>query len=166
MKKYLFLFLLVSCYSQKKATQQFGKAAATYPIIPAQYCAITYPPKTTVLKGDTVTLIDTLQMAGNVITDTLVSLDTIRITTTKTLPGQTITKTVHVTDTISIENTAQLKVCELERGKTLDLLGDANTKLDVSQGKAKKRSIIMWSLIAAIVIYSGWKIYGMFKPKV
>lgn len=40
----LFVTLLVSsCYNQKKATQQVYKAHATYPIVLARYCAITYP---------------------------------------------------------------------------------------------------------------------------
>lgn len=166
-KIYLFLIacFALSCYNQKKAQTQFGKAAATYPIIPATYCAITYPPKVEFVKGDTITNTDTVQMVGNVITDTVVNLDTVRITTIKTLPGQTITKVVHVTDTVKTESTAKLGECQLERSKTLDLLADSNKKLSVAQGKATKRGWIMYSLIAIIVVYSAWKIYGLIRPK-
>lgn len=160
---FLLAILCLSCYSSNKAAKQFGKAAITYPSIPATYCAITYPAKTEIIKGDTVTIIDTVKLEGNVITDTLYTLDTIRITKTVTLPGQTITKVVHVTDTIRVENTAQLKVCELERGKVVDLLTDANLKLSVSQKRAKTRGIIMYSLIALVVGLAAWKVYGMFK---
>lgn len=130
------------------------------------YCAATFPPKTTIIKGDTITKTDTVKFDGNVVTDTLISFDTVRITITKTQPGQTITKTIHVTDTMRVENTAQLKVCELERGKVVDLLTDVNKQLSVSQGRAKKRAIIMWSLIALAVVYIGWKVYSALKPKV
>jgi hypothetical protein len=170
MKQHLYVLAVVclslSCYNQKAAQKQFSKAAVTYPIIPAQYCASVFPPKTTIIKGDTITKTDTVQLEGSVVTDTLISLDTIRITIVRTLPGQTITKTINVTDTITIENTAQLKVCELERSNTLDLLADANQKLTVSQKRAKTRGIVMWSLIALAVILAAWKIYGIFKPKV
>lgn len=168
MKYFILLFacFALGCYNQKKAQTQFGKAAANYPIIPATYCAITYPPKVEFVKGDTITNTDTLQLDGNVITDTVVNLDTVRITTIKTLPGQTITKVIHVTDTVKTESTAKLSECDLERNKTLDLLADSNTKLTSYEGKAKKRGIIMWSLIALIVVYSGWKIYNIFKPKI
>lgn len=166
--KYLLLISLIclSCYNQRKATQQFSKAVVAYPEIPAQYCAVTYPPLIGVISGDTIIKTDTVKLDGNVITDTVITFDTVRITKTVTLPGQTITKTVHVTDTIRVENTAQLKVCELERGTTLDLLADANQKLTLSQKRAKTRGIVMWSLIALVIALGVWKIYGIFKPKV
>lgn len=168
-KKYLYLLvacLSISCYNEKKATSQFSKAATAYPTIGANFCSITYPPKTNFIKGDTITKTDTVKLEGNVVTDTLVSLDTIRITITKTLPGQTITKTIHVTDTMRVENTAQLKVCELERGKAISLLVDKTAEANLYKGKAKKRGLIMLSLIALAIVYIGWKLYSAFKPKV
>ena len=159
----LLSFLIVSCYNQRKAQTQFGKAAVTYPNIPAQFCAITYPPKITVLKGDTITKTDTIQKEGTIIEDTLITFDTVRITITKTLPGQVITKTIHVTDTFQVENTAKVKECELERSKTLDLLGAANTKADKFERQAKMRLWIMISFLLALLISLYFNLRKLFK---
>lgn len=42
----LFILSLPSCYNQKKATVQHGRAVTTFPIIGAEYCANEYPVKT------------------------------------------------------------------------------------------------------------------------
>lgn len=48
MRHLLILAILVvisSCYTERKARDQFSKAAIAYPIIPAEYCADEYPAK-------------------------------------------------------------------------------------------------------------------------
>lgn len=161
----ILLFTFFSCYNEKKAIQQVARADAAYPEIIAKLAAKEYPIKETFLPGDTITVRDTLKLEGNVITDTLITFDTVRIRTIITLPGKTITTTIYITDTVKQESTSKLAACEIERGKTLDLLASANLKLTDAQGKAKTRGIWMWSLIALIVVYSGWKVYNIVKPK-
>ena len=39
----LVTILTSSCYNQRKATQQFSRAAVAYPKLPAEYCAATFP---------------------------------------------------------------------------------------------------------------------------
>lgn len=150
MKFFIILILLASCNSLKKAQKDVAKISVTHPEVLAAYCADKFPIKETFMPGDTIVVIDTVKLDGNVITDTLISFDTVRIT--RTLPGQTIIKTVHIVDTVVKENTAQLKVCELERGKVVDLLTKSNIESDSWQGKAKKR---FWWLLALIVALAG-----------
>lgn len=161
----IILVIVSSCYNQRKATTQFSKAAVAYPIVASQFCAITFPPRTVTIKGDSIVLHDTLTKVGETVTDTIISFDTIRITKTVTLPSQIITRTVHITDTITVENTAQLKTCELERGKVVDLLTESNRDLLLFKGKAKTRGLVMWSLLALVVVLVGWKIYGLINKK-
>jgi hypothetical protein len=159
----LLSFLVVSCYSTKKAEKQFGRAAATYPTIPAAYCAATYPTKTVFVKGDTIVISDTIQKDGTIVEDTLITFDTVRITITKILPAQVITKTIHVTDTIIQENTAKLSLCELERGKALDLLSVANKKADTFESKAKVRLWVIISFLLAFLISLYFNLRKLFK---
>lgn len=164
MKKYLIVILLfASCNSLKKAQKDVAKISVTHPEVLAAYCAEKFPVKETFLPGDTIIVTDTVQMIGNIITDTVISFDTVRITTIKTLPGQTITKIVHVTDTVVKENTAQLKVCELERGKVVDLLLKSNNESDKWQGKAKKRFWLIMALIVALVGSLYFNVRKIFK---
>lgn len=153
MKFTIFLLLIcLSCNSLKKAQKDVAKISVTHPEVLAKYCADKFPVVETFLPGDTIIVTDTVFNSINIISDTVTTLDTVRITKTVTLPGKTITKTVTVTDTIVKENTAQLKVCELERGKMVDLLASSNAESDKWQGKAKKR---FWILIGLIVLLAG-----------
>ena len=168
----IFIYLILiscvtcSCFNQKKAQKQVSRIDVTYPEVLAGYCATRFPVKETFLPGDTVTVTDTVFGQGETVTDTVVTMDTVIITKTRSLPSQVITKTIHVTDTVITESTSRLKVCELERGKVVDLLTNANLKLSVSQGKATKRGWVMWGLIALIIVFIAWRVYGFFKLKV
>lgn len=166
MKFTIFLLLLfVSCYNAKKAGKQFAKAAVTYPSIPEDYCALTFPPKITVIKGDTVILTDTVELQGDVITDTIIDLDTVRITKVVTLPGKTITRTVTIMDTILVENMAQLKVCERNRDNAITLATIQTAEANKYKGRARTKGIILYSLLGLVILLGAWKVYGMFKPK-
>lgn len=165
-KSFIYLLgviVLFSCYSRNKAQQQFGKAVVSYPDIPTNYCSITFPPKIVTIKGDSITVTDTIWGEGITITDTLRTKDTIRITNTKTLPAQVIVKTIRITDTITVENTAQLKNCELERGKVVDMLAEANIELLKAEGKANSRGIWKWSLLALIIVYGIYRVAKFVK---
>lgn len=165
----VFIFIIAAmflsgCYSEKKAKNQFAKAAIAYPEIPAQYCAITYPPRDSLIKGKDSIRVDTLWGEGQTIIDTVRSLDTIRITKVIQLPGKIITKTIRTTDTMRIENTAKIADCEIEKNKAIDLL-QSKTKESIGwEDKARKRFLIMLGLIALIVLYSGFQIYKAVKP--
>ncbi len=154
--------ILSSCYNQKKAQTQMGKAVNTYPILGAQFCMITYPPSTKFIKGDSVITFDTVELKDVIMqSDTVLHHDTLVIT--KTLPPKVITKLIHVTDTVKVEDKAKLEVCQLGLNTTLNLLAEANKNLSIAQGKATKRGWIMWVLIFLIVAVSGTTIY--FKSK-
>jgi hypothetical protein len=156
--------ILTSCYSERTARNQFSKAAVAYPKILAQSCAVTYPVKDSTIR-DTLLTTDTIYIEGQDLTDTVRSLDTIIITHTIQLPGKVITNTVHIRDTIIKENTAALKVCQLDNGLIMDLLKKQTYKADKYKAQSGKRGLYMWSLLALIIVYCGWKVYGIFKPK-
>lgn len=155
MKLIIFIILIIiclSCNTLKKAQKDVAKISVTHPEVLAEYCADKFPVKEIFLPGDTIIVTDTLELEGSVFIDTVRTLDTIRITKTVTLPGQTITRTIVIHDTVIKENTAQLKVCELERGKMVNLLASSNAESDKWQGKAKKR---FWILLGLIVLLAG-----------
>lgn len=146
------------CYGEKKARQQFAKAAVAYPEIPAEYCANEFPVKDSVIR-DTTTISDTLIVTGLSDTVFIQDFDTVRMIITKTLPGKIITNTVHITDTIIRENTASVKACEIDKSKLTGLLEKKTGESDRWQGKYKKTSWIMWGLIALIISIIGLNIY-------
>lgn len=162
MKKYtpiLIALILFGCYSEKKANQQFSKATTAYPAIAANYCAITYPVKDTVIKGDTITTWDTLYLQGETFTDTLVTKDTVRITTIIKQPAKIITNTIYIKDTIIKENTAKLEACQLEKNTLLNLL---KKKTDEADNLKHWRNI--WMLIAiGLMLIDGVRLFFKIK---
>lgn len=163
MKYLILLVFCVSCNSLKKAQKDVAKISVTHPEVLGKYCADKFPVKEIFMPGDTIIVTDTVKMEGVVITDTLIDFDTVRITKTITLPGKTITKTITTHDTIVKENTAQLKVCELERGKVVDLLTASNAESNKWQGKAKTRFWIMLALIVALAGSVYFNVRKIFK---
>lgn len=161
----LFILSLPSCYNQKKATVQHGRAVTTFPIIGAEYCANNFKPKDSLIKGDSIIKFDTIFVGGEVIVDTVRSLDTIRIIKTVQLPGKVITKTVVIVDTIRIESTAKLAVCRDELGKVIGLLVAKTAESEKWKGKSRKHFWIMSGLGLLLLIIGGLKIRSMFKPK-
>lgn len=158
MKYLLLLILLCGCYTERKAKEQFSKAAIAYPKIPAEFCANEFPVKDSIIT-DTLLTTDTLYVEGLSDTIMIQDFDTVRITITKTLPAKIITNTVHIRDTIIRENTAALKSCEIDKSKTIDLLVKKTAEADKYKGQAKKRGWIMWGLIALLIAYVGLRIY-------
>lgn len=139
------------CYSEKKANIQHGKAVATYPKIGAQFCAITYPCKDSVIiHGKDSIQVDTLWGEGEVIIDTVKTFDTIRITKVVQLPGKVITKIITRIDTIYREDVAKLKVCDIERGQAIALLDKKTIESDKWRKIAKQRFWIIVGLGLAI----------------
>ena len=125
----------------------------------AEICAETYPVKEVFIKGDSVTVLDTLYVGENLF-DTLYYTikDTVTRVITKTLPAKIITKTIHVTDTIVKENTARIEDFNIQlRNKEIE---NGILKADRDNWKSKAKQRFWWFLIAvgAIGAYTILKI--------
>lgn len=158
---FIFLLFLTSCNSLKKAQKDVARVAITHKEVLVGFCADEFPVKDSIIK-DTVTTTDTVLIQGGVIEDTVLINDTVRITIVKTLPAKVITNTVHIRDTIIKEGgktAAQLRSCEIDKSKTIDLLVKKTAESDKYKGQAKKRGWIMWGLILLIALVVGLNIY-------
>lgn len=166
---FLLAILFCSCYNQKKATVQHGRAVNTYPVIGAEFCARVYPQKDSLIKGDSVVTIDTLFIGvEDTIIDTVTVKDTVRITKVVQLPGTVITKTVVRVDTVEKESTRLLAVidlCNIEKRAAVTALQTEQKRADKYQGQAKKRGMIMWGLIIGLIIAAGTWTYFKLRKK-
>lgn len=164
MKYILIVLVLAGCYSERRAMQQFSRAVAFDPAIPAEFCARQFPPRDTVVH-DTTVVTDTLEVEGTTQTDTITVNDTVRITRTVQLPGQTVTRTVTIRDTIRVTNTAALDACRIEVTKLVTVI----TPITSDRDKYKKRSrTYFWIILAcgAIIGVGAYsKLRGIFTPK-
>ena len=115
MKNLLFLLLLTSCVTPKKAVDVLSRPKNEPHL--AAICAEKYPVKDSIIKGDSVIRFDTL---WETFTDTLISEPQV-IIETRIVP-KTVTKTVVVRDTIIRENTAKVSVL----GSQIAKLNEAN----------------------------------------
>lgn len=160
----LIIVLLSGCYSISKAKSQFSRAAVAYPELPADYCARTYPPRDTVVKGKDSIRVDTLWGAGEtfIIRDTLKSRDTIWIKTVERLPGQVITRTVLRTDTVYQENRAALDLCSIERGRAIAISTEKTKEADKWRKIARKR---FW-VIAGMGLIIVFGLFGFLRKKI
>lgn len=147
------------CYTAKKAKAQFSKSVVAYPELAADYCARTYPPKDSLIKGDSVVTYDTLWGAGIIHFDTLYSFHKDTVFITRFAPGKTIIQTIHQTDTIYQENRAALDLCEIERRAAVLAQKQLTDERDSWKGKAKKRFWIILGLATLIAISIVWKVY-------
>ena len=135
---------LSSCLTTQKAKDYLKEKDKL-----AEICAETYPVKEVYIKGDSVTVLDTLYVGENVY-DTLTTTDTVTQvvtkTITKTLPPKIITKTIHVTDTIVKENTARIEDFNIQlRNKEIE---NGILKADRDNWKSKAKQRFWWLLIA------------------
>jgi len=163
MKNLLFLLLLTSCVTPKKAVDVLSRPK-NEPVA-AEFCATKYPVKDSIIKGDSVILFDTL---WETYTDTLISEPQV-IIETRIVP-KTVTKTVVVRDTIIRENTAKISVL----GSQIAKLNEANRILseknaEISQerdGYKEQRNdarLLNWILFVVIGIGVGLAIRKKFK---
>lgn len=130
MKNLLFLLLLSSCVTPKKAVDVLSRPKNE--LVAAEFCALKYHVKDSIIKGDSVIRFDTL---WETFTDTLISEPQV-IIETKLVP-KTVTKTVVVRDTIIRENTAKVSVLgsQIENLKGVNLkqsemIGNLTTERD------------------------------------
>ena len=115
MKNLLFLLLLTSCVTPKKAVDVLSRPKNESVL--AELCSTRFPVKDSIIKGDSVVRFDTL---WETYTDTLISEPQV-IIETRIVP-KTVTKTVVVRDTIIRENTAKISVL----GSQIAKLNEAN----------------------------------------
>jgi hypothetical protein len=156
------LSLLSSCYTERKARGQFSRAAVGYPIIAAEYCAMTYPPKDTVITGQTVTQTDTLWADSSVvIRDTIRNRDTVYIHTVERLPGQVITRTVLRTDTVFKTNTAAVDACNIALRAAVLSEQTLRKERDKWRAIARKRWWIIFGMGAVITL----GLFGFIRKK-
>jgi hypothetical protein len=160
----LSILLLTGCYTRKKATTQFGRAAITYPELPAEYCARTYPTKDSVIKGKDIIHVDTLWGEGEVIikSDTIKARDTIFIRVTRELPGKVIERTFTRTDTVFQTNTAAVDLCAIERRNAIALATDKTKEADKWRKIAKKRFWIILGMGTVMAL----GIFAIIKKKI
>ena len=163
MKKWAFILLigLVSCYTEKKAKQQFNKAVLSYPRIPLDYCAAEFPDKpdsVIVYETKTDTLWELIQFY-----DTTSTNDTIRITDHKT---KVVTKTIWRDSIIYRENKAEqerlnlmLVNCQDNNNVLVGKLDEKDKLIAEWKGKARKKGWMFWGLILLIIGAVGTRIY-------
>lgn len=141
---FILTFFVQSCFTPYKATRKFSKINTIYPEIVDEYVANHFPIKDSLIKGDTVLTFDTLYIAGELQTDTLITKDTVFII--KTLPPKLITKTIHIHDTIIKEGgatKAKLELSEINNRKLTTLLEKKTNEYD----KVKKKRD-WWRIVA------------------
>ena len=166
MNKYLIIaiFILSSCYNEKKATTQFNKAVLSYPNIPLDYCAAQFPdkPDSVIIKTDTLINIATMD---SLVYDTLTKDSSIYRTIVKT---QKIY--IHKDSIIYRENKAeqqrlQLALNDCQTNNNLILKSNQDKDLIIAEwkGKAKKRWLWIALLIGGAAAFTAFKI---FKPKI
>lgn len=107
LKYFLILLTIASCNPQKKLQKALNEIAK-HPIESAKYCADKYPVKDSIIKGDTITVTDTV---WGLVTDTVTDIYNDTVFVTK-FQDRVINKTRTVKDTIFRENTARVKELE------------------------------------------------------
>jgi len=144
--------LMSSCYSERKAANQFGRATAAYPGIAANFCAVTYPPKERTTPGATVIIRDTLP--GLVHMDTTRVMDTMVIT--RFIQGPTIREVSTRVDTIVVVNQAEVTACRLDLTKTLGLLKEKTDEAAKWREIARTRFWVIFGLGALLAGAGVW----------
>lgn len=150
------VLILSSCNPQRKLHKALDEIAK-HPIESAKYCADKYPPKDTIIKGDSVVVYDTLWGVYN---DTTYRVDTINNVVTKIVP-KIITKTITIRDTVYRENTARVEQLNLQYDKCESKYQELFIKYEkaVEQGfeykkQRNKMRLWFWILVGAIGGYT------------
>lgn len=160
-KYLLIIILLASCYTERKAKGQFGKAVTAYPPIGAGFCALTYPCLVSpVSTSDTITVTDTIYTGGDVMFDTITVNNTVTVTKTVQLPGKTITKTVLIHDTVKVKDNAELKSCEFARDGAVRLQEAERLERVKYQNRSRK---YLYYLIGAGALIALWLFFFIRK---
>lgn len=151
--------MLFSCNPLKKAVKTFDEN----PNVAALYCSVNFPAKDSLIKGDTVVLLDTLETQGPVI-EVQVPGDTVKIKG-QCPPVKVITKFSRVTDTIIRIDHAKEIVMAGEIQKRDKTIGERDSEitelkgeLKAMKGKRDKWRLWVWILVGAAGAYTFLKI--------
>lgn len=156
--RFIFIILFfVSCNPVKRAIRTFDENKPEA----AEYCADRFPVKDSLIKGDTVTTIDTAyEMLF--ITDTVTTKDTVRITITKPV---TVTKTRVITDTVVRENTArvtalnnQVEACQVTVNERDLRITRLQADYDGMKERRNKWRLWFWIAVGAVGAYTALKV--------
>ena len=152
---------LLSCNPTKKAQRELDKAKQVLGANlteAAKFCTDRFPPKVEYVKGDSVIVLDTLYVGGDVVFDTLVTKDTVYIT--KTLPPKVITKTILRVDTIKDSNPAALIAANATINKQITELAFKDKEIAElkknAEGWEKKAKRRWWFLVLVVGLAGGW----------
>lgn len=164
MKWYILLSVIITgCYTQEKAKRQFSRAAVYDPAIGAEFCALTFPARDSILPGTTITKTDTAWIEGEFRIDTVfVAGKPIEVTKTIILPGKVITNTIFRTDTIYRENTAALELSRMNERAMVLALNTEQVRANKYAGQAKKRLL---ALIGAGALLGLWLFFKLRRKK-
>lgn len=147
--------MLSSCATQKKAEKFYKK----HPIELAKQCAEKFPIVEQYIKGDSVTVYDTLWGLETRIDTVTITPDVVTKIVEKTVP-KIVTKTITVHDTVIKENTAKTAVLSSENAKLkLDNV-ELNVKLSaaIQRGddfRSKYHKTISWLVLCIVLIGVG-----------
>lgn len=156
----LVVVALTGCYNQRKATVQHGRAVATFPEIGADYCARTYPPDTTFRPGDTLVVLDTLYVGGEIHFDTVYSQRRDTVYITRYVQGAHTIERHYIRDTVVTVDRASLDAANIDRKKAVDLLAGETIERRKYQKQARTR---LWILIAIGAVAGGWIVWKVRK---
>lgn len=159
---YLFAVAVVisglnSCMTPKKAVDVLSRPK-NEPVL-SELCSTRFPIKETYIKGDSVTVYDTLWGLETRIDTVTVTPDVVTKIVEKTVP-KIVTKTITVHDTVIKENTAKTAVLSSENAKLkLDNV-ELNVKLSdaIQRGddfRSKYHKTISWLVLCIVLIGIG-----------
>lgn len=185
------LFILAGCYTEKKATNQHGRAVATFPEIGADYCARTYPPQPSidsVFTSDSSKFKETIEglqgdlYSASALTDSLINALANGDTTCRkyaqviielqkqiiALKQKVITLppvTTHTEKTNTIVNTAEVDLWRIEVRRAIGLLEKKTAEYDKMKKARDKWRLIAIGLMVVLGLGLFFKIRKMFAKK-
>lgn len=153
--------LFGACNPAKKAQRELEKAKSVLHgniAEAAKFCAEKFPPQVQYIKGDSVIVLDTLYVGGDVIFDTVETKDTVFIT--KTLPAKVITKTIRQVDTVRDSNPAALIAANVrlneEITKVARLTGEKQLLAENNKELKKERNNWRLYFFILLILSLGW----------
>lgn len=151
----IYLLVVPGCATQRKAEKYYKK----HPVELAKVCAEKYPVKDSIIKGDSVTVYDTLWGLETRVDTVTITPDVVTKIVEKTVP-KLITKVVTVHDTIIRENTAKTAVLNSQIAKLeLDKKGvEVKLSAAIERGdnfKSKYHKTISWLILCIILMGIG-----------
>jgi len=147
--------MLSSCATQKKAEKFYKK----HPIELAKKCATEFPIREQYIKGDSVTVYDTLWETETYVDTVVITPEVVTKIVEKTVP-KIITKTITVRDTVVKENTAKTAVLNSQIANCEKKYQELYLKYEqaVKRGddfRSKYHKTISWLVLCIVLIGIG-----------